>query len=94
MSDKPSAAEILIEPVCVYCNSAPWAKHGARCDPCAEKLIRAAVDAERKECERRAAWKATTIGIIRLYEDGEANEAARQIAAAIRVEPKEESERE
>jgi hypothetical protein len=38
--------DTLIEPVCVYCDKAPWDKHGARCEPCAKKLTRDACVAE------------------------------------------------
>ena len=48
MTDKPER-EILIEPVCVFCNKAPWDKHRARCEPCVQKAIRAAVEVHDKE---------------------------------------------
>ena len=44
--------DILIEPVCVYCNKAPWAKHRARCEPCVQKAIRAAVEAQKERCAK------------------------------------------
>ena len=54
MSDATEKAEptleTLIEPVCVYCNKAPWSKHRARCEPCVQKAVRAAVQAATEAC--------------------------------------------
>lgn len=44
----------------------------------------AAAKKEMERCAKKAKWKASTIGIIHLYADGQADEAGQQIAAAIR----------
>jgi hypothetical protein len=51
--------------------------------------FRAAVAAERERCARIAYIKCRTIGIIRLFDDEQADEAGCQIFAAIRKDPDE-----
>ena len=68
-----------------------WDQHGVG-DPCPvvaryQQAIDSAVAAKQEQCAKVAIWKMSTIGVIQLYAEGQADDAGKRVADEIRALP-------